>query len=1110
MRAVGFLKRHAVLIAIYGLLVLESLYRIVKNRSGLSSLRPEVLLGIGILAAYFLILYFLHEQRKNSEFHILFDRIHCGIAIICMDDYCTLERANPAFFRISEYTAEEFRKVLRNHALRLIPKEDLSDLLAEVKRRTDSSAHLHIDFRIKTKCQEIRWIHMDAFLFQEQGGQRIFQCIFTDISKLKASMEQAEMEAERFQIISRLSNEILFEYDFAKKQMAVTRQISDLLPSGQLTIPDFCNYIADSRAVHPTDLGKLAHFLRAADGEEKREEEIRLHLDGRYVWFRVEGSALKDHSRRPLKIIGKFSDIDDIKRENEDLHEKLQRDPMTGVYNKVVTERLIDRYLQGASAEENVSALFILDMDNFKYINDTFGHLAGDKILTHMVKGFQHILRSSDIFGRIGGDEFVLFAKNIQRQAMAREKAERLCQLFRSILLSEDTEYPVSGSIGIAMFPGDGRTYRELFDKADRALYATKWKGKGGYSFYHEETVPPSSNQMLAQSSGSHMEVYTNLRIISSLLAFLSEHCLDKNAIENMLAIICRYFKASRGSLLQFSEVSGKAVRVFTWNEPNAVLDVSRTLEHSEIYWKQYLAFFDRDAVFRCESLRKVGFLPEKGLDYVSLQHVAFRNQHLMSILALDYPQSFPPSSYHEIHLLKIVHHFLQCHLVVLQNMELSRSKLNIDSLTGIPTYEAFHTILNKALHENPDQKYALVSCDISHFSEINDLVGHDQGDQILVTLVSALRRQLQAGEYMGRVSADIFCILLRYEQTETLHDRVELWSQIFERQISPFRLPSSVQLICGVYPIQLDLESLAAMFDRANAARKQLKQTHIGKIQFYDDQMRKTMLFEKELEAYKAISLQNQDFVIYMQPKYNLADRKIAGAEALVRWNHPTLGLIQPASFIPMFERDHFIVDLDYYVLEMVCKTLRRWLDKGHPAVPIAVNFSRVHLLADDFVSRILQIVERYKINPAYLELELTESAFISQTFNVVKFADALRKYGFLVAMDDFGAGYSSLNSLKNLPFDILKLDKNFFQAKEPTPKETIIVENVVRLAKQLNLCVVSEGVEYEWQAEFLCSIDCDLAQGFLFSRPVPVRAFEKMLLELEQPALQYPPMGY
>uniref|UniRef100_UPI003AB2AEB0 EAL domain-containing protein n=1 Tax=Selenobaculum sp. TaxID=3074374 RepID=UPI003AB2AEB0 len=241
--------------------------------------------------------------------------------------------------------------------------------------------------------------------------------------------------------------------------------------------------------------------------------------------------------------------------------------------------------------------------------------------------------------------------------------------------------------------------------------------------------------------------------------------------------------------------------------------------------------------------------------------------------------------------------------------------------------------------------------------------------------------------------------------------------------------------------------------------------------------------------------ALESGQFEFYLQPKCSIDTGNIVGAEALVRWRHPMKGLISPGKFIPVFEKNGFILKLDVYIWESVCKLLRQWIDEGRQPMPISVNVSRINLYNPKLCDILIGLVEKYQLEPYLLELELTESAYTENEKLLVSIIERLRGYGFRILMDDFGSGYSSLNILKNLPVDVLKIDLHFLGGSDKFNRGGNILTSVVRMAKWMALPVIVEGVETREQVDFLCSIACTTAQGYYFSPPIPVLDYEKML---------------
>ena len=242
--------------------------------------------------------------------------------------------------------------------------------------------------------------------------------------------------------------------------------------------------------------------------------------------------------------------------------------------------------------------------------------------------------------------------------------------------------------------------------------------------------------------------------------------------------------------------------------------------------------------------------------------------------------------------------------------------------------------------------------------------------------------------------------------------------------------------------------------------------------------------------------ALESGQFIIYLQPKYDMRDCSIIGAEALARWMHPKDGLISPGDFIPLFERNGFILQLDEYIWELACKTLREWLDKGYQPVPLSVNVSRLHLYDTDFCDKLLALINKYDLPPELLELEITESAYTENPQTLYGIMDRLQEAGFLFSMDDFGSGYSSLNILKDIPVNLVKIDLNFLQqARRGIDVGRDILKGTIQLIHNIDLPVIAEGVESAEQAQFLLNAGCVHAQGYYYAKPMPIADFESLM---------------
>ncbi len=403
-----------------------------------------------------------------------------------------------------------------------------------------------------------------------------------------------------------------------------------------------------------------------------------------------------------------------------------------------------------------------------------------------------------------------------------------------------------------------------------------------------------------------------------------------------------------------------------------------------------------------------------------------------------------------------------------------------------------------KLIQAAAPKTFVLVSLNVVRFKWVNDAFGTANGDKVLKHIHDVLLGHLSKQELLCRSSSDNFDLLLKSRPDEDISrfvKEIALEVNAFNDELmKKYYLP----LTAGVYQIDdVDLP-LVHIRDRANVARKNVPSDSgslLYSCGFYSDLERQRQLREKEMENKMRAALEHREFKVYLQPKFSLENNKVAGAEALVRWLDVDWGLVPPNSFIPFFEKNGFIVQVDLYVFAEACRTIRSWLDAGVEAVPISVNLSRAHLYNDHFLQDFIDIQQQYDIPPALLEIELTETLLFENLERVSKVIDEIHEAGYQCSMDDFGSGYSSLNLLKDVKVDTLKLDGAFFRSPiEDNPRGRAIIASMVDMAKKLSMKTVCEGVETTYQLDFLREIHCDLVQGYIFSKPTEINAFESM----------------
>ena len=419
-----------------------------------------------------------------------------------------------------------------------------------------------------------------------------------------------------------------------------------------------------------------------------------------------------------------------------------------------------------------------------------------------------------------------------------------------------------------------------------------------------------------------------------------------------------------------------------------------------------------------------------------------------------------------------------------------------INELTGLYCEEAFFEEVERFLQEADEKTYCMIAIDVEHFRLYNQLHGWEEGDSLLRFIADMLRTyRLAQGGVIGYLGGDNFALVTEYNK-ETLDQlREGIREEICNKNNTTGYPPAY-----GIYTIVDRSESASVMYHRATLALSYVIGNYASRVkEYYPDMDGKA---EEELRLLSEIQdgMDNNEFTFFIQPQCDITKGKIVGGESLVRWIKPDKGMISPGVFIPVLEKNGFIADLDRIVWAKVCKWLRDCINRGYKPVPISVNVSRIDIFSLDVPKYLIALVERYDISPELLKIEITESAYAEDGESIVETVNRLRDYGFIVMMDDFGSGYSSLNMLKSVPVDVLKMDMRFLEINENEEEKGIgILESVVNMARQMRIPIVVEGVETQIQENLLRKMGCCYTQGYLYYKPMSIAAFEKLLVNAD-----------
>lgn len=422
------------------------------------------------------------------------------------------------------------------------------------------------------------------------------------------------------------------------------------------------------------------------------------------------------------------------------------------------------------------------------------------------------------------------------------------------------------------------------------------------------------------------------------------------------------------------------------------------------------------------------------------------------------------------------------------KKLEAERFRATHDRLTKIYNREHFYDMATEAVKKAEAGTYCMVCSDIKDFKLINDIFGINTGDEILLNIANTLKKLAGPSTVYGRLSGDRFAMCMPKERfnKELISNEMRRIGRISDA--TSYR----VHIHVGVYDIVDKNIEASVMCDRAYMAIKTIKSSFNDMIVYYDDAIRESSISEQRITGEFSTALRDGQFCFYLQPQISVRG-KVLGGEALVRWIHPERGLIPPGKFMGIFERTGLICSLDLNTWELACKKLREWKDMGRTNYHISVNISPKDFYLTDIYKVFTGLVEKYEINPRNLRLEITETAVMSDFNKQLVLIQRLQEYGFRVEMDDFGSGYSSLNMLKDMTVDTLKIDMEFLRKTENEERSRTILKMIIALSKQLGMEVITEGVETKEHVDFLTDIGCDIFQGYYFAKPMPVKEFEE-----------------
>ena len=1043
-------------------------------------------------------------QAELNRLINLISYLPVGVAVFKEEHGFVLRAANNEFYRLAGYTRQQMveQNVDLFDCIYPVDRGLLRDALEDCRKGGQAK---EIQIRIQESNGEIHWVILQCNLYPIKPEVMHFSVACWDITERKNLEDELHLLAEQYQLLQELSDEIPMEYDIEKKQYHIPAIYTDISKKHKI------EYISQDEALehmHPDDKDAyLAAYEAAAKTEKKGTIEFRIH-DSRcktpeeYFWYRTVYRSVAGPGNHITHVIGKSYDITADKERQLEMSHEMRLDPLTRVYNKVESQRLVDEYL--ALESDGTHVLYLVDVDNFKRINDTFGHAVGDTIIIDMSRKIRESFRNSDIVGRIGGDEFIVFMKNTTED-FARIKAEQLCKNAKKVVYGGNEKLQVTISVGIAIYGKDGSDYATLFEKADTAMYKVKKVAKNGYAFLDGTTGTADEERKIPNAivtNGEHAD-----KEILNLAFNLLSHAKDLDVSLNLLLEqIGKRFAANSVSVFVYDKNYRQMTLTNIWSNIG------------KIYEKEKLprdwTFFDEEPVGVfvdvVKAAEKAGFENPFRLENWNPQREPIRSMGTVKfkfandvIGELDVASTKANVEWNEenretiCELAHVVSVFVSLRAKIWEDRQTIHMLRHRERLTGLYDRDTFRDKIEKIIKtKNPDSQYAVVVMDINNFAYVNENFGSNVGDKILCDLADSLTHTSPHILFASRMYSDYFSAFVQADGKEEIIDIVRKGTGEYEETLKRKYPMGSMGVSVGLCFFDTD-DDYETVMENANIARKYAKEHKIVNGIVFSEYMR-----EKRDEIVKVSTkfqdaIRNGEFEMYLQPKFLIGSWEIYGAEALARWKQPDGAVIGPDHFVSALEMNGHVTELDFYIFEKLLATMREWMTRGKKLLTISTNFSRKHFEKDgqEFIRRIQKAMDYYRVPAEYIEIEITESAVIENLDVLQNCMEELKNMGFRIAIDDFGTGYSSLNAVLEIPANVIKMDKIFTDKLNQERKRKFVSKMglVIKAARQE---VLFEGIETEEQLKYLKASGFKYGQGFLFDKPLKVEEFEQKYL--------------
>lgn len=779
------------------------------------------------------------------------------------------------------------------------------------------------------------------------------------------------------------------------------------------------------------------------------------------------------------------------------------RDALTSFYNFEGARKKLEE--SGFWDYDSNRHLALIHIANLTEMAEAYGSAFVMAVLdniSELMRGFFDKRKINVVLCRDVADTFAVALNEVTIEDCEHYLMELSKRLLDGYYGKEDV-CPPQIKIGVYHIPEDGKDFQKAIYRAGAAVDKALTENSD-LVIFDLDMYPTGLPYIPSDKRPRHLLSEDLIGYNSDIIAFSANILAGAKDIDSNTNLLLQYI----GWHLDFDEVlinefveKDKSKVTNKWTrEQGILLNLNEVNDINN--WDGFMVGFDKrgfsivpDVNSWTFTERDQRFFQEKNIrSFINI--LLFRKSTPIGYLSCSRSEPMRDSSTSLISTMAHLSRLISSYMIIRMTDDENRSQiqsLSFDALTGLYTYAAFrHEVQLSLYHYDPNYTYAFISTDMRNFSHLNENFGYAEGDHVL-RVFSRKLLSLELDELVScHVEADRFLMFMKGNSKENLLEQIQNMISSFDEYLKERYSMSDLHIIAGVYYVTNASTDLLYMIDSANHARKSIKQSYLENVAVYSDELRSKR--QRLLDVVGSVHDAIRDGYIeaFLQPKFSMQRRDIIGAEALVRWRNPDGSYRFPDQFIPILENAGLIIDLDMCVFRQVLEALRRWKADGKELIPVSVNFSRVHFRNEGFFDKIRTTVLEYGIDPKYIEIEITESTFSENRENLYMQLRKLRKHGFLVDVDDFGTGFSSLNMLMSAPVDIVKVDKSFIDNYK-TSQEQKYINLLGSLILSADKDIIFEGVETEDQLELLTRYGYDNAQGYFFSKPIPLKEFEE-----------------